>query len=380
MGKNMKPTAPILGKSCIGIEIPNQTKAIVSLREVLSSKAFKEVKTGTTIPLGRDVSGKIWTDDLVKMPHILVAGATQSGKSVFLHTLITSLIYQNNPDDLKFLLIDQKQVELSMYNQLPYLVAPVITDHRKAITALQWCVGEMERRLGIINQAGYQNLGDYNKKMKTEKMPYLVVVIDELGDLLATARKEAESSIIRLGQKARASGIHLVLATQRPSVDILSGLIKANMPARAAFTVTSSTNSKTILDHVGAEKLLGYGDMLYINSVLAKPVRIQGAFIGEDEIKSLVSYIKRKSGKPDYALDFEVSENNEYAVGTEVEGDTMMEEAKKMIVETGKASSAMLQARLGIGYPRANRMLTNLEKQGFIGPSIQNKPREIYAR
>ncbi len=371
--------APIPGKPFIGLEVPNQTKVLVSLKEVFKSRVFKERKTNTVIPMGRDVTGKVWLDDLIKMPHILIAGATNSGKSVFLHSLITSLLYQNNPDDLKFIMIDQKQVELSMYNGIPYLMTPVITEHKRAIRALQWAVSEMDRRLEVINKAKCQNISDYNKKKNRNSMPYLVIIVDELGDLLSTAKKEAEGAIIRLGQKARASGIHLVLATQRPSVDILSGLIKANMPARAAFSVTSSINSKTILDFTGAEKLLGHGDMLYINSVMSKPVRIQGAFVDKEEIKAITKYIKNKVGKADYELEFDDRGQSDFNFGgEEMEGDVMMEEAKKMIIDSGKASATMLQSRLGIGYPRANRILDNLEKQGVVGPSIQNKPREVF--
>jgi len=371
--------APIPGKPFVGLEVPNKTKVLVSLKEVLKSKIFTSRKSNMTIPMGRDVAGKVWMDDLVKMPHILIAGATASGKSVFLHSTIASLLYQNNPDDLKFVMIDQKQVELSMYNDIPYLMAPVITEDKRAIRALQWCVEEMDRRLTVINKARCQNIADYNKKRSKDSMPYLVVVVDELGDLLSTAKKEAEGAIIRLGQKARASGIHLVLATQRPSVDILSGLIKANMPARAAFNVTSSINSKTILEHTGAEKLLGHGDMLYVNSSMSKPVRIQGAFVSKEEIKEIVKYIKRKSGKADYEVAFEGKGQSDFNFGgEEEEGDVMMEEARKIIFEAGKASAAMLQSRLAIGYPRANRILDNLEKQGVVGPSIQNKPREVY--
>jgi len=371
--------APVPGKPYVGLEVPNRTKVLVSLKEVLKGKEFRERKSNTIIPMGRDVTGKIWSDDLVKMPHILIAGATASGKSVFLHNIITSLLYQNNPDDLKFIMIDQKQVELSLYNDIPYLLAPVITDHKRAIRSLQWAVEEMDKRLEIINKAKCQNIADYNKKKFKESMPYLVVIVDELGDLLASAKKEAESAIIRLGQKARASGIHLILATQRPSVDILSGLIKANMPARAAFNVTSSVNSKTILEHTGAEKLLGHGDMLYINSSMSKPIRIQGAYVDKEEIISIVRYIKKKSGIADYEVEFEAKEQGELGFGgDEDEGDVMIEEAKKLIADSGKASATMLQSRLGIGYPRANRILDTLEKQGVVGPSIQNKPREVF--
>ena len=371
--------APIPGKPFVGLEIPNQTKVLVSLKEVLKSKVFKSRKSNTIIPMGRDVTGKVWVDDLVKMPHILIAGQTASGKSVFLHSLITSLMFQNNPDDLKFVMIDQKQVELSMYDKIPYLIAPVITENKRAIGALQWCVEEMDKRLTIINKAGCQNMTDYNRRKPNDSMPCLVVVVDELGDLLSTAKKEAEGAIIRLGQKSRAAGIHLVLATQRPSVDILSGLIKANLPARAAFSVTSSVNSKTILEHTGAERLLGHGDMLYINSVMSKPVRIQGAYIDKAEIKEIVRYIKKKSGLADYEVEFETKGQGDFDFGgKEEEGDVMMEEAREMILSSGKASATMLQSRLGIGYPRANRILDKLEKQGVVGPSIQNKPREVF--
>ncbi|MDA3840755.1 MAG: DNA translocase FtsK 4TM domain-containing protein [Patescibacteria group bacterium] len=371
--------APIPGKPFVGLEIPNQTKVLVSLKEVLKSKVFTSRKSNTIIPMGRDVTGKVWLDDLVKMPHVLIAGQTASGKSVFLHSLIISLMFQNNPDDLKFVMIDQKQVELSMYDKIPYLIAPVITEHKRAIRALQWCVEEMDKRLTIINKAGCQNMLDYNKRKPNDSMPCLVVVVDELGDLLSTSKKEAEGAIIRLGQKSRAAGIHLVLATQRPSVDILSGLIKANLPARAAFSVTSSVNSKTILEHTGAEKLLGHGDMLYINSAMSKPVRIQGTYIDKAEIKEVVRYIKKKSGVADYEVEFEGKGQSDFDFGGEdEEGDVMMEEARKMILDSGKASATMLQSRLGIGYPRANRILDNLEKQGVVGPSIQNKPRDVF--
>ncbi|MFC1678247.1 DNA translocase FtsK 4TM domain-containing protein [Patescibacteria group bacterium] len=369
--------APIPGKPLVGLEVPNQVKVLVTLKEMLQSKAFKAKRSNTTVALGRDVTGQVWFDDLVKCPHLLVAGATNSGKSVCLHSMITSLLFQNNPDDLKLILIDVKQVELTIYNGLPYLITPVVTDNKRAIRALTWCLTEMDRRLEILGEAGCQNIGDYNKRKKFNRMPYLVVVVDELGDLLSTARKEAESAIIRLGQKARAAGIHLVLATQRPSVDILSGLIKANMPARIAFSVTSSINSKTILDFTGAEKLLGQGDMLFINSSLSKPVRIQGAYIGKDEIKAVVKYARSKVGSPKYIDEIVGKTQENFDFDSHEVDDEMLEEAKQMILDTNRASASMLQSRLAIGYPRANRILDILEKQGVVGPSIQNKPREV---
>jgi S-DNA-T family DNA segregation ATPase FtsK/SpoIIIE len=370
--------APIPGKSLVGLEVPNQTKVTVTLKEILQSKKFKNRKSNMMVSLGRDVSGQVWLDDLAKMPHLLVAGATGSGKSVCLHSLITTLLYQNNPDDLKMILIDVKQVELTVYDGLPYLVAPVVTDTKRAIRSLQWCLGEMDRRLEKLKEAKCQNIQEYNKKKK-RRMPYMVVVVDELGDLISTSRKEVEGSIIRLGQKSRAAGIHLILATQRPSVDILSGLIKANMPARIAFSVTSSINSKTILDFTGAEKLIGQGDMLFINSSLAKPIRIQGAYIDKDEIRAVLKYTKKKAGKAKYIKEVTEQSLSNFNYDIDEDDDNLMSEAKHLIMDSGKASAAMLQSRLSIGYPRANRILDNLEKQGMVGPSVQNKPREVFA-
>ncbi len=370
--------APIPGKSLIGLEVPNQTKVLVSLKEIIQSKKFRTRKSNTMIALGRDVTGNIWLSDLAKMPHLLIAGATNSGKSIFLHSLITSLLYQNNPDDLKLILIDVKQVELNVYNDLPYLITPVITENKRAIRALSWCLNEMDRRLEILSDARCQNIQEYNKR-KT-RMPYLAVVVDELGDIMSTSKKEAEAAIIRLGQKARAAGIHLILAMQRPSVDILSGLIKANMPGRISFQVTSSINSKTILDFTGAEKLIGRGDMLYIDSGLSKPVRIQGAYAGKDEVTAVVKYAKAQAGRARYVEDIAGENPGQLSItdADEVD-DELLEKAKEIIFEYNKASATMLQSRLSIGYPRANRILDILEKQGIVGPSIQNKPRAVLA-
>lgn len=370
--------APIPGKSLVGLEVPNKTKVMVSLKEVLQSKIFKNRKSNMMVSLGRDVSGHVWLDDLAKMPHLLIAGATGSGKSIGIHSLIMSLLFQNNPDDLKMILIDVKQVELPVYDGLPYLIAPVVTDNKRAIRSLQWCLGEMEKRLEKLRDAGCQNIADYNKK-REERMPYLVVVVDELGDLMATAKKEVEGSIIRLGQKSRAAGIHLILATQRPSVDILSGLIKANMPARMAFTVTSSINSKTILDFTGAEKLLSEGDMLYVNSGLPTPVRIQGSYVDKSEVKAVVDYIKKKAGVGEYIEEVTEKAQRKFNFDEDREdNEDLLQESKQLILDSGKASATMLQSQLAIGYPRANRILSILEKQGVVGPSVQNKPREVF--
>ena len=369
--------APIPGRPLVGLEVPNQIKVLVTLKEVLASKVFKKRQGNTVLPLGRDVSGQIWLTELAKLPHLLVAGATASGKSIALHSIITSLIYQNNPDDLKLILIDCKQVELTMYNDLPYLIAPVVTENKRAVRALQWCLNEMDRRLEVLAEAKCQNIDDYNRK-RNRRMPRLIVVVDELGDLLSTMRKEAEGAIIRLGQKARAAGIHLVLATQRPTVDILSGLIKANMPGRIAFSVTSSINSKTILDFTGAEKLLGAGDMLFINSQLSKPVRIQGAYITKEEIRAVVRYVIKKAGRAKYQDDISNAKTGQIEFDDIDVDYELLAQARQLIIASGRASASSLQSRLSIGYPRANRILDILEKQGLVGPSIQNKPREVY--
>ena len=372
--------APIPGKSLVGIEIPNQTKVVVTLKEILKTNNFKNSNSSLTLPLGRDIAGDIWIDDLARMPHLLIAGATGSGKSVGLHSFILSLMYQNSPEQLKFILIDVKQVELSKYDGLPYLIAPVVIDTKRAIRALNWSVSEMEKRLETLKEANCQNIAEYNRKKK-KKMPYLVIAVDELGDLLCTAKREAESSIIRLGQKARAAGIHLILATQRPSVDVVSGLIKANMPARMAFSVTSGGNSKTILDFNGAEKLLGQGDMLYINSTLSKPVRIQGAYVSKEEIKAVTNYIKKKTGPAKFKEDILGGGQTQIDLdssGSDFQDTELKQQAIALIERYQKASATMLQSRLSIGYPRANRLLDELEKKGIVGPSVQNKPREVY--
>ncbi|MCK4553574.1 DNA translocase FtsK, partial [Candidatus Parcubacteria bacterium] len=290
--------APIPNEQLVGIEVPNKAKAIVSLKEILTVKDFKNRKGNLTIALGKDVSGKAWLDDLSKMPHLLVAGTTGAGKSVMLNSVIISLLYQNNPDDLRFIMVDPKRVELPRYNGIPYLLTPVITEVGKTINALKWCLNEMDRRFDVLSKFGKRNIDSYNKSSQY-KMPYIVFIIDELADLMVAAARDIEAGVIRLAQMARAVGIHLVLATQRPSVDVITGLIKANMPARIAFSVASSIDSRTILDSQGAEKLLGRGDMLFITAEMSKPKRIQGAFVSDQEIKKIVHYIKGK-GEPDY--------------------------------------------------------------------------------
>jgi S-DNA-T family DNA segregation ATPase FtsK/SpoIIIE len=380
--------APIPGKSLVGVEVPNQAKAIVGLKEILSDKEFKNRKTNLTIGIGKDVSGKGWMYDLAKMPHLLVAGATNSGKSVCLNSIIVSLLYQNNPDDLRFIMVDPKRVELPVYNGIPHLLTPVITEVSKTINALKWCLNEMDRRFEILSKAGKRNIQSYNssvngsRKNGAEKMPYIVFVVDELADLMVAAARDIEASVIRLAQMARAVGIHLVLATQRPSVDVITGLIKANMPARIAFSVASGVDSRTILDSLGAEKLLGRGDMLFITAELSKPKRLQGAFVSDSEIKKIVRYIREKGGDTDYVEGVTDRQKVSGIAGVGMnsggeDDDELLEEAKELIINSGKASASFLQRRLSVGYARAARILDILEEQGVIGQSQGAKPREI---
>jgi S-DNA-T family DNA segregation ATPase FtsK/SpoIIIE len=373
--------APIPGKSLVGVEVPNRAKAIVGLREILEDEAFKARKNNLFVALGKDVAGTAWLYDLTKMPHLLVAGATNSGKSVCLNAIIVSLLYQNNPDDLRFIMVDPKRVELPTYNGIPHLLTPVITDVNKTINALKWCLNEMERRYDILNKAGKRNIQSYNAVSK-EKLPYIVFIIDELADFMMTSGKDMEAAIIRLAQMSRAIGIHLILATQRPSVDVITGLIKANIPTRIAFSVASLVDSKTILDSSGAEKLLGQGDMLFMCSEFSKPKRIQGAFLADSEINDVVNYIKDKSGPAEYLEGVTDRQKVGGNAGVGLDGnhgdeDELFEEAKAIIIKAGKASTSMLQRRLSIGYGRAAKILDMLEEAGIIGPSNGAKPREV---
>jgi S-DNA-T family DNA segregation ATPase FtsK/SpoIIIE len=373
--------APIPGQSLVGIEVPNKIKALVGLREILEDEVFKNRKHNLMIALGKDVAGTSWIYDLTKMPHLLVAGATNSGKSVCLNTIIVSLLYQNNPEDIRFIMVDPKRVELPIYNGIPHLLVPVITDVAKTINALKWCLNEMNRRYDILNAAGKRNIQSYNLDAK-ERLPYIIFVIDELADFMMTAGKDMEAAIIRLAQMSRAIGIHLILATQRPSVDVITGLIKANIPARIAFSVASVVDSKTILDMSGAEKLLGQGDMLLSTPEISKPKRIQGAFVSDEEIKDVINYIKEKSGEPEYLDGVTDRQKVGGVAGVGMDGnygdeDDLMAEAKEIIINAGKASTSLLQRRLSIGYGRAAKILDMLEENGIIGPSNGSKPREV---
>ena len=379
--------APIPGKSLVGIVVPNKSTAIVGLRELLESEEFKISNSHLTLTLGKDVAGKTWVADLGKMPHILIAGSTGSGKTVCLNSFITGLLYKNQPEQLKFIFIDPKRVELIIYDDIPHLLTPVIIDIQKAINALKWVVNEMDHRFHLLSEKKKQNIEEYNKENE-DQLPYIVIVIDEMADLMMQAALEAEALIIRLAQMARAVGIHLILATQRPSVNIITGLIKANITTRIAFSVASSIDSRTILDASGAEKLLGHGDMLYVCPEISKPRRLQGAFVSNVEIKNIVSFIKEKY-KPEYQEEiikkpnisnienFSIdSENNNNINGDD--DDELLPQAKEVILKYKRASASLLQRRLRIGYARAARLLDLLEAQGIIGPVDGAKPREIY--
>lgn len=373
--------APIPGQSLVGVEVPNRAKAIVGLREILEDSSFKSRKNNLYVALGKDVSGTAWLYDLSRMPHLLVAGATNSGKSVCLNAIIVSLLYQNSPDDLRFIMVDPKRVELPTYNGIPHLLTPVITDVNKTINALKWCLNEMERRYDVLNKAEKRNILSYNASTK-EKLPYIVFIIDELADFMMTSGRDMEAAIIRLAQMSRAIGIHLILATQRPSVDVITGLIKANIPTRIAFSVASLVDSKTILDSSGAEKLLGQGDMLFTSAELSKPKRIQGAYLGDEEINDVVNFIKEKSGPAEYLEGVTDRQKVGGNAGVGLDGnhgdeDELFEEAKGIIIKAGKASTSMLQRRLSIGYGRAAKILDMLEEAGIIGPSNGAKPREV---
>ncbi len=375
--------APIPGKSAVGVEIPNKAIAMVRLRGVLEAPEWKKETAPLVFALGRDVSGIPMFTDLAKMPHVLIAGATGSGKSGMINSLLTSLLYRNSPNDVKLILVDPKRVELGLYNDVPHLLTPVIVEPEKCISALKWAVAEMERRYKLLAEVGNRNIIEYNKAHADEAMPYIVIIIDEMADLMVLAAADVESLIVRLAQMARAVGIHLVLATQRPSVDVITGIIKANIPARLAFSVASQIDSRTILDQMGAEKLLGKGDMLFMSPEFMKPRRIQGAWVDEKEVKAVTDYL-RTARPPQY--NDEVLSQRVTIGGKSVGGgggdagevdDDMFAEAAEAVFRAGKASASMLQRRLRIGYARAARLLDLLEEQGVIGPADGARPRDV---
>lgn len=385
--KDVRIEAPIPGKSLIGIEVPNSDIATVSFRELWEQSQTK-AENFLEIPLGKAVNGTARAFDLSKMPHLLVAGSTGSGKSVAVNGIIASILMKARPDQVKFMMVDPKMVELSVYNDIPHLLIPVVTNPRKASKALQKVVDEMENRYELFAKVGVRNIAGFNAKVeefnsqseyKQIPLPLIVVIVDELADLMMVASKEVEDAIIRLGQKARAAGIHMILATQRPSVDVISGLIKANVPSRVAFAVSSGTDSRTILDENGAEKLLGRGDMLFKPIDENHPVRLQGSFISDDDVKRIVNFIKAQADA-DYDESFdpgEVSENEGEFSDGDAGGDPLFEEAKSLVIETQKASASMIQRRLSVGFNRATRLMEELEMAGVIGPAEGTKPRKV---
>lgn len=385
--KDVRIEAPIPGKSLIGIEVPNYDIATVSFRELWEQSQTK-AENFLEIPLGKAVNGTARAFDLSKMPHLLVAGSTGSGKSVAVNGIIASILMKARPDQVKFMMVDPKMVELSVYNDIPHLLIPVVTNPRKASKALQKVVDEMENRYELFAKVGVRNIAGFNAKVeefnsqseyKQIPLPFIVVIVDELADLMMVASKEVEDAIIRLGQKARAAGIHMILATQRPSVDVISGLIKANVPSRVAFAVSSGTDSRTILDENGAEKLLGRGDMLFKPIDENHPVRLQGSFISDDDVERIVNFIKTQADA-DYDESFdpgEVSENEGEFSDGDAGGDPLFEEAKSLVIETQKASASMIQRRLSVGFNRATRLMEELEMAGVIGPAEGTKPRKV---
>ncbi len=374
--------APIPGQSLIGIEVPNEKTAMVTVRELLESEEFTKRQHNMMVALGKDVAGKIWFADLPRMPHLLIAGATGSGKTVCMNTIILSLLYQNTAETLRMIMVDPKRVELTLYNGIPHLLTPVITNTHKTVNALKWTIGEMERRFELLSQAGNRDMQSYNASHPEAKLPYLVFIIDELADLMAQAANDVEGGIIRLAQMARAVGIHLIVATQRPSVDVITGLMKANIPGRIAFSVASAIDSRTILDSTGAENLLGRGDMLLSTASMSKPVRIQGAYISEEELKNVVEYLK--GDEPPTYDESIVEKQSGGGSGTPSmfggpnDGqDPLFDEAKVEVIRAGKASASFLQRKLKVGYARAARLLDELESAGVIGPGDGAKPRDI---
>jgi len=388
---SLRIEAPIRGKTLVGIEIPNDKRSTVVLREILESSSWEEKETPLKLALGRDVAGVPIVDDLAKMPHLLIAGKTGSGKSVAMNAFLLSLLWQNSPQDLRLILIDPKQVELKPYDHLPHLLTPVITSPEKAVSALAWTVAEMNKRYKKLAQNNVRNLAQLNKKNSAGKEPYIVVVVDELADLMMVAGKDVEAAICRIAQMARAVGIHLLVATQRPSVDVVTGLIKANLPARIAFRVNSGIDSRTIIDGIGAEDLLGFGDMLHLDGNSGMTTRVQGIFVSNEEVERVTNYIKLQF--PEMVANDEITKQSFEGMAkggvlrgldgesaSDEEVDEMFNQAVDLVLENNKASASFLQRRMEIGYARAARLLDQMERRGIIGPVRGAKPREIYGK
>ncbi len=399
--QTLRIEAPIPGQRAVGIEVPNRKAADVRLYGVLTAKQWKSNHEPLAFAIGKDISGEAVVGELNKMPHLLIAGQTGSGKSVMINTLLTSLLYRNSPSEMKVILVDPKQVEMAPYEDIPHLLTPVITEPEKTISALKWAVNEMERRYKLLAEEKFRDIKSYNQKIQSGSkkisvedtdgneqrvddgaMPYIVIVIDELADLMMVAARDVEALIVRLAQKARAVGIHLVLATQRPSVDVITGLIKANIPARIAFTVASQIDSRTILDQIGAEKLLGQGDMLLLTPSMSKPKRIQGAWVMDEEVMKITDHLRMQSAPQynDEIISQPVQLNGKGGVVMDFDGhgdDDMYKDAVRVVVESGKASTSLLQRRLRVGYARAARIIEEMEEQGIIGPADGARPREV---
>lgn len=382
--ESLRVEAPIPGKGLVGVEIPNEKKAMVGMRDILQSKQFLALNSKLGIVLGRDAAGDPAVADLAKMPHVLIAGATGSGKSVAINTIILSLLMNNSPDELRMILVDPKRVELTLYNGMPHLLTPVITEPKDTVVALKRVVEEMEKRYKLFASHGKRNIEQYNEApdLGEGKLPYIVVVIDELADLMMASAREVESKIVRLAQMARAVGIHLIVATQRPSVDVITGLIKANIPTRVAFAVTSQVDSRTIIDGAGAEKLLGQGDMLYISTEIGKPKRVQGAYTSEKEITGVISHIRIQEPNDHYDPTF-LEEPVESRFGSgggglDAEEEGLVQEAYDLFLKHNKASTSMLQTYLRLGYNKAKRIVAAMEERGMVGPDRGGKQREVY--
>ncbi len=386
--KDIRIEAPIPGKPLIGIEVPNRITSAVSFKDVMVHQDAKSKEVSLDVPLGKDVEGKVISADLRKMPHLLIAGSTGSGKSVAINTIITSVLMKAYPEDVKLVLIDPKMVELSVYNGIPHLLIPVVTDAKLATNALRKTVKEMERRYQLFAAGGVRNITEYNQKVvennadknnsAMEKLPYIVVIVDELSDLMMVAGHDVEDAIVRLAQMARAAGIHMILATQRPSVDVITGLIKANVPSRISFAVSSGVDSRTILDQVGAEKLLGRGDMLFLPIGAAKPERVQGAYISVTEVEKIVSWVKEQQ-EAVYNEDMIPSKNDSegQAENEDEPEDEFYDQAVALVRKQQSASVSMLQRRFRIGYNRAARIVDEMEAKGIVGPSEGSKPRQV---
>jgi S-DNA-T family DNA segregation ATPase FtsK/SpoIIIE len=406
--------APIPGESVVGIEIPNTRRETVYLRELIESESYHGSDSKITLALGKDIGGKPFAADLARMPHLLVAGATGTGKSVSINAMILSILFKSSPSDVKFIMVDPKMLELTIYEDIPHLLVPVVTDPKKAAAALFWAMDEMDRRYRLMRDKGARNIDNYNRTLEREnankkpvvdlqggetgeaaeiggsldskaplvheKMPRVVIIVDELADLMMSVGRDIEEYITRLAQKARAAGIHLILATQRPSVDVITGLIKANFPARVSFQVTSRVDSRTILDSMGAEKLLGNGDLLYLPPGTARLSRIHGAFVSDQEVRRVMKFIKEQA-RPQYRADvLEAKKEVEAAAAADEEYDEMYDQAVAIVTETQQASISMVQRRLRVGYNRAARMIEMMERDGVVGPADGAKPREVYAR